>query len=190
MHSPKLSEAVFYAILAVISFMAAKYGDRWPEWLRASLVLAGLVFLVTAAMAAISWLSYVAVVRYERYREATAITERTILLEKVSMLTADQTAMIEAGRPVIEILGGSPGPVYSLRTGTLDIPMSFVKEFMTQSNDLTLCPIRTWGEGTERRDYAATLTDYLVGFGFAKPASGNKPATWIDRNGAQAWLGL
>ena len=186
MSNPKLSEAILWALLAALAFTGARFGDRWPDWVRSVLVFSGVIFLIGSILAAINWLSYVVVVRAERARIAFATTERVLMLERISSLSTDQARLVETGRLLIEVLPGSPGPAYTLRYGAARIPYGFIYDFLDRSGDDYLAPIRLWSEGTHEREYAEALTRFFCVCGYASPAAGSRSAAWIDKRAALA----
>lgn len=151
--------------------------------------VAGL-FYVIAALDLANWIAYQYSARLRNIREAMAITEHVRILQAVANLNDYQARLLESGSPVVKVLAGYPDPIFVLQVGGGEIPFEFIREFLRLSDDVYLCPVRTWAEGTKQREWAQLLTNHLVIMGFAVEARGNQPAHWIDRTGAVRWMGL
>lgn len=177
------------ALIAVtILVVAATLPDGSLKiWLQ----LVGVIVGLGAAVEYIDWMLIKVTDRVWEFRNATAITERVKIIERVKDLNQDQLRFLQSEAPVISMLPGSIGPIQMFRTQyDKEVPYDFVCQFMEMSDGKLLPPIRTWPEGTERRDWAQSLTNHFIVHGLAIPANGNKPAVWKDWAMARAWTGM
>jgi len=190
MDYPKLATPICLGLVSSICFLAAKQGENWPEWIREFLAFCGIVMAVGATVTAVNWMAHNYAARLLEVNRATAMTERTMLLDKLQRLSAEQIGVLNSYVPVIEILGGAPGPIYVLRTGDDKIPMTFIEGFINRGDGGYLCPVGTWSEGSREREWATSFTRWVILLGFAEEASGNRPARWVNVKTALQWIGL
>jgi len=179
---PRLGTVIIYGLLVIATWVAYKFLDGKPVW-QLALVGVGLVWLVAAGFALVDWGLYIGGVRLLAYRQAMAITPYLELVKSLSMLRPDQAKIvpIEMYRATVEILGGEDGPEYMLRTPWGPVPRWFVEEFLDQSSDQFLYPIRRFADGTSERDWATWLTDWFVHVAqIALPHEGSHSAAWRD----------
>lgn len=123
-------------------------------------------------------------------------TEAVRKLEIIQRLSGAQLEALGGYVPMIEALGGSHGPLLSLRV--LDeqtVALDFVYAFLELCNDHELLQIRAatnrLAKFSNARHQAELITNYFVYHGFARPAAGPNQAQWIDDGYKRActWCG-
>jgi hypothetical protein len=191
MDYPRLREPIVMLLAAAICLILAWEQERWPDWVRIILVVAGVVLLAAAGLELVDWVWYAYNARLGELMAARAQTERAALVEVISRMTPEQISVMSSFAPVVEVLTGlSGGPIYQLRTQTGLVPLGFVEEFLSRAEPGFLAPVRSWGEGTTARRYAEEFTGFMCYLGFAEAAAGSRPARWIDEAGAMAAIGI
>jgi hypothetical protein len=188
---PRLRDPILWLLGAAICLILAWSQTRWSEWLRVSLVVVGVILAVAGVFDLVNWLVYAVALRMEQVRTAMAITERAAILTTLSHMDAAQIATLNQYAPVVAVLAGQPGPIYSLvmHEGG-PVPMAFVNEFIDRGTDTHLAAVRQWSAETRERGWADQLTAYLVLLAWAVPSVGNQPAKWVDRAGALRSIGV
>lgn len=181
---PSLTRAALFAILATFCFYAASdNGTRMPGWVRSSLVIAAVILAACAIVDGINWLSYNLTARVEHLRRVQNMTPTLDALRVMASLSP--AAQVELALH-FGLLGVSypailseRGPLFYLPLRGYRIGYEFIDEFMQRSDDRYLCPVGTWGEGSNERNWAVALTSFLVERGYATAyAGGPKPAAW------------
>lgn len=188
LESPRLSVSVAWGLLAVLCWWLAGYGLATP--LNVLPGMGSFVFGLAAAVNGIDFLLFKWSLRVRLFYEAKATTERVRVIQLLGALNDEQLKALGAGAVEVNVLGGSPGPLFTLTVGEGKIPYSFIREFLSQGDDTYLCPVGLYSEGTKRREWAQWLTAYFIMFGFAERASGNRSARWANKGAALAYIGL
>jgi hypothetical protein len=142
------------------------------EWISYSLLVIGVVQLVTAFVVLMVWM------RDQLIRQAQAkidSQDRTLLLAREARQMNDrQIEFVARARSFGRDLGLDGGTYLH---GT-DAPLWFVQEFLSYSHNRLLCPVRKWSEGTDERNWAQQITAVLIEFGFATVSSGPYASRW------------
>lgn len=190
MTEPSLGRAILFSILAAVCFAVVRY-LKPPEAWSFLLTTLGMIFVGAALFYSLDWLMMHIGEWREAWRRADAVSERVRILDYLSHLTPMQLEALNQYVPVVNILGGTPAPVFQLKTPGGDIPWTFITDtFLPQCNDVYLAPVSSWSEGSHDRIYAEALTRYFITLGFAGEAIGNKPAKWLNKDAAMKWIGL
>lgn len=190
MNYPRLHEPILLSLLATLCLLLSWRQDRWPDWVRSLLVVAGVVFLVWAIFTTIDVMVYRANNRIRERMYARSRTERVLMLEAIRQLDRHQLEVLSQYVPIIELVGGSDtGPLKYLRTFDGTVPVSFVEDFLKLGNEVYLCPVGRWGEGSREREWAESFTRYAVAQGWASRAAGPYPAKWLKQESAYQALG-
>jgi len=187
---PKLITPIFFALLAVLCLLIARFEERLPDWFRMFLVLSGVLFAIVTILSGANWLARNYASRLREIRQAQAITPMSMMLDKLHMMRPDQMELAYQIAAQCEELGGLPEPVSKLLTPYGHVPRSFVYRWANLCDGDNCPPIRSWNDGTYERQYAEALTKTMIRFGFARQSVGNKSAQWIDREQAFRWLGV
>jgi hypothetical protein len=187
---PRMITWLFLALIAVFLYWLAGYALETPANILPGLM--SLVFLITAATCGIDWFLWKVSRRVDQYFQARAITEKVRLFEQIKGMTPEQIQFMENNSSIVSVIPGTPEPLHMLRLGTIEIPMTFVEEFMRLSTEDQLCPVGSWNEGTRHREYAQLITNRLILIGYATHASGNRSAKWTSGGKAEAmkWMGM
>jgi hypothetical protein len=190
MNYPKLHEPILLSLMAALCFLLAWKQDHYPDWLRSLLVFAGLVFMLWAIFTTIDVIVYRTTMRFRDRRMAEAKTERVLLLEAIRHMDQNQIHALSQYVPIFELIGGSEtGPLMYLRTFNENVPVSFISEFLSLGDELYMCPVGHWSEGTRERAWAESFTRYAISMGWAGRAAGPYPAKWIKQDLAYTSLG-
>jgi hypothetical protein len=148
------------------------------------LAVLALVFAGAAMFTGWAWLAYELNQQEMERRRADAVTPLGEMARALAHLTPEQTAIVQSSefRAALEIAAGNDEPIYFLRTRTGAVPLAFVDDFLRDCGMVELRAIRTYSDGSPSRVYAQAMTDWCVQMGLATPATGPKPAMWIDEN--------
>ena len=183
----ELSAAGLCAFGAGICFILVRFKGELPwAWMQsdifqALLVLSGVVLAFIAAASGLTWLEKHASDWVRDIRFAwLAGSEKVAIVNAFGKLTPAQTEAVRMYATQIDVLTGEPGPVYKLITGTVKVPMVFVKKFLSSGDGLYLPPVRNYPDGTRERAWAEAVTAHLIFLAFAERAIGNLPAHWMD----------
>lgn len=185
---PSLSKAIFYSIAAAISFiLASDLAPKFPLWVKAILVVVGVVTAAGAISEGANWLVYIITQRVEDVRRVATITPTIEVVRLMSRLSPQ--AQVELALH-FNLLGveysawiGENGPSFTFNTGGFKIPYDFIETFFSLSNDRYMPAVRQWSEGSIERKHAEALTAFIVQRHYAIPAKGNKPAAWLFERG-------
>lgn len=188
--TPTIGPPILLALLAAGSFIGADRIQQ-PTWLAGFLLIAGIIFALASAITGLDYIIYRFASRLYSIRQAMALSERTELLRLASRLDGYQVELIMSTHgPIQYELEPAQIPQVFIR-GAYPATLDFAEDFMSRSTDLHTTPIRTWSDGSHDRDMAKALTAFLIHKGRAKPAAGNRPATWtMPRSIIATWLGL
>lgn len=190
MNYPKLYEPILLSLMAAFILVLAWRQEKWPEWLRATLVVIGLVFLLWAVFTSIDVIVYRANKRLMERRLALARTERVVLIEAIRHLTDQQIGILSQYTPIFELIGGGDhGPLMYLRTMDGNVPVRFIERFLELGGEEYLCPVRQWSEGSREREWAEAFTRFSIAMGWASRGAGPYPAKWISMDRAYKALG-
>lgn len=192
-NQPKLSELLLYLLGGIACggvSAALKNNGIWSD----VFLFAACAFGVISVFAFAYWLKEQWLDTLQQYRQVMCITPEQKLIDTAARLTDGQIALLNQQTPILRVLAGNEGPMMMLQVGEMEVPFTFVREFMgynrRDDNGLDwLKPIRDH-EGKTNQDYAKAFTDWLVSLGFALKYAGNNSARWVDRQMAMKWLGL
>lgn len=159
-------------------------------WVTLAVWMLGLAMAVAAAVGMVDWVAGLAIRRLVELRRALTVTERVVLLERISRMDAEQLEFARQYAPRVEMASGDAGPALFLRVIGDTIPMNFVEAFLDESDEQFLKPVRDFSEGSIERRWAEAFTAWCVWMGYAAEAGGNRPARWIERERALRALGL
>jgi hypothetical protein len=185
---PRMITWLFLAMIAVFLYWLAGYELEPPDNILTGLL--AFVFLITSAVCGIDWFLWKVSRRVDQYHQSRAVTEKVKIFEQLKQMTPEQIRFLENNSSVVSIIPGTPEPLKMLRLGEVEIPSTFVEQFVRLSDETYLCPVGSWNEGTRHREYAQLLTNRLILCGLAEHAAGNRPAKWVDKQGAMKWMGL
>jgi hypothetical protein len=189
MNYPRLYEPILLSLLAALALLLATRQEKWPDWLRAFLIVVGLVFLVWAVFTTIDVMVFRANMRLRERQMALARTERVMMLEQLKQLNRMQIEALSQYTPVYELVGGDTKPLMYLRVFGGTVPAGFVDEFLRLGDEAHLCPVSRWSEGTREREWAEQFTRYAIAQGWATKAAGPYPAKWKNLERAYQALG-
>ena len=191
MNYPGLFTPILLALLAVLSLSLAWKQERFPEWLRVFLMLAGLILLVMATFAVIDLLADRYATYQSRMYAAQARTEAVLKLEAFARLTSEQaTFFMASAANILMVMDNGLATEFVFRWMNQEIPFTFVEAFIDAGGSDYLCPVRNYPEGTNEREWARVLTGFFTQKGLAEEAKGPHPAKWLDYNGALVSLGM
>jgi hypothetical protein len=185
---PRMITWLFLALIAVVLWWLAGYKMETPANILAGLM--AFVFLITSAVCGLDWFLWKVSRRVDQYHQSRAVTEKVKIFEQLKQMTPEQIRFLENNSSIVSVIPGTPEPLRMLRLGEVEIPSTFVEQFVRLSNDVDLCPVSSWNEGTRHREYAQLLTNRLILCGFADHAAGPRPARWLDKQGAMKWMGV
>lgn len=171
---PHLITAVLYALGAIFA--------HWLTTLDGQIVptLGWLVQYPLGAAALFSlydWFRSQNVNYLERIRKAKAITQSTLLAEKLASLDNERLQILKIEMGLAEPQEQDQG---TTRIGGIDVPDEFVQKYFHAASGHKLVPIRKFSEGSKERLYAKTIVDHLEQGGALYPAAGNQPPTVKD----------
>jgi hypothetical protein len=187
-NAPRMMNWIALALLAVICWWSADNLFEPPINLIPGLF--AFVFALAGAVSCTDWMLYKVSQRVRSIYDSRAVTERVKLIQALSVLNDNQLKALENTSVQVSVMGGQPGPIYSLKVGSENITFDFVREFINMGDDDYLCPVSLWAEGSKKREWAQALTAYFISFGFATRHNGNKAAKWTNKPGALAWIGM
>jgi hypothetical protein len=147
------------------------------------LLISGGILLAIAGALLLAWLAFQAAEARHDWVRANSWNVECTLLHERRELTLDLRGVDELTKQII-IQNGVLGVSYRLfddipRVALQNDPTyEFLYEFIEASNDVFLCPIGAYSEGSEERAWAQALTAYFVRIGEAEPARGNMSARW------------
>jgi hypothetical protein len=186
---PRMITVILYALPGVFLWWLAGFKLDSPTNVLPGLVAS--VLLIAAAFCAMDWFTWKASKRVDQYHQSKARTPQVLIIEQINRMTPEQIKFVENNISVISIVPGTPEPLRYLRLGRdVEIPSTFIEQFVILGSDVDLCPVGSWNEGTKYRQYAQLLTNHLILAGFARPAAGNRPAGWVDKEAAMRWMGM
>jgi hypothetical protein len=187
-------------IATPLTFVAMAAG-AWI-WLNATsdynlrLILSAVVFIGLAFGGAtgINWLFVQLFARLADYRIAIIAPELektnrlTEMARAFAQLTPEQAEAMGKNRVELEIVpGNNTPPIRTLILPSARMPYKFVSEFAGQSDDEHLAPVGWWSEGSNKRAWAEAITRHMIEGGYATPASGPYPATWVAGKIRAGW---
>jgi len=153
-----------------------------PAWIGYILMGCGVV-LMAICIAIIGLCVYAdAVSTYRHQREAAGVTTESVLLEQRARL-CDRVRGLTDEQVKIVIENGILGVSFRLfddepLVHPTSVPYWFLYEFIGKSDEMFLCQIRNYSEGTNQRKWAQELTRLFVSRGEATLAHGNEQARW------------
>lgn len=188
---PRLSTPILLGLLAILCLAVAWKQDDWPEWVKVALAAAGIFLLLWALITAIDTIQFKANARLKEQRQAMAITERVMVLDKLRQMRPDQLLAMDKYISTIEILAGDAGPIYTVRLPVGSAaPLDFIVELIDAGDEGHLGAVRNYAEGSKERDWAERFTNFAIYNGWAAAAAGPYPARWVDRGKCYHALGL
>jgi hypothetical protein len=91
-------------------------------------------------------------------------------------------------QPSMDVIpGNGNGPIWMLQLPGGPVEWPFVEQFISRCSDKDLAAVRLWNNDDFYK--AQAITDYLVENGYARPAAGNIPSTWIDKKAGLVSIG-
>lgn len=193
---PKLRITILYMTLAWVCLVATLSPDI-PIWMGLIAGGMGVIFFSAGLVSLINWIFYAYSMRardIEQGRvagEVSLVMARTTFLREYRMLTEDQLHMLGKYQAVVGVIPGEPdGPIYQLQLPGGNVEWEFLEVFLQESKGDKLAEVRQWSENSWRRKAAEILTAHFVTGGWAAPARGNQPATWLNKEGAMKAIGL
>jgi hypothetical protein len=154
----------------------------------------GVVLLFYAGIITIWYCISVASDIKERQREIETITPRLRELEQIGRLTPEQIKIaprLEHDGLILQIASGAPGSMtintfFSTAEG--NIPLEFIKGFLSVGGFQFVTPVSKYSEGTYNYEYARWFTNWLRAQGLAIGGEGSqsgRAAQWLS-DGARA----
>lgn len=193
-NQPKLRSVLFLFFLGTVVFTFASLPFVPDSLVIGLYILSGGAYFFTF-FAFINWLHHIGSIRVRERNAAEAITEYSIILDKLALLRSDQTIIapqLTYNSQINVVMGDEEeGPRFFLQIPFGLIPWEFVIDFIKNSGIVNLCPIGHYKEGSYKfgvlpdREYANMLTKWLCILCLANEAPANtgpKPATWVNRD--------
>ena len=180
---PRLVGPIVGSLVAVLCFVIGRYlvPDQYQA-ARSLIILFGGVALLFAVFGWADWLAYRVNAHLAAARRAWhGPTEYyRDLAREIRLMDPRQLGVFEHIGP-LEVRGYLKGMsiYFALRTPTIDIPYTFIGEYLDQCGPLYPDLKSQHGiPDNRRRDYIAAFTREMVTNGLANPPVGNRPATW------------
>ena len=133
MNYPGLFTPILLALLAVLSLSLAWKQERFPEWLRVFLMLAGLILLVMATFAVIDLLADRYATYQSRMYAAQARTEAVLKLEAFARLTSEQaTFFMASAANILMVMDNGLATEFVFRWMNQEIPLHLWRHSSTR----------------------------------------------------------
>jgi len=161
-----------------------------PEmaWTNAMLMacVGGWALVVGLGMAAsfVNWAVYELNAREDERRRSEAITPRVMEMQAAAALSPEQAKLV----PLLEnqahlvMTAAEDGPMFSLECPGGLVPLQWAIDFLRDSGQTDLRPIRAFADGTHARMYARMVTDWCIQRKLALPDAGSNPARWLTEH--------
>jgi hypothetical protein len=199
---PSLGKAVAYFILAALFSLAAWNFEKFPAFVRYSLIACGIVFGSAGLVELVNYIAYSIADRKSEFASAAMILAQAQAMSPAVeamrlMVHLSDNAQLEMAVHwptlgfTVSNLWGNSGEGLQLYPYLDDpngrIPISFAQEFLQKSDHRYLCAIRAFAEGSHNRRWAESFTRRMLAAGLAEPAAGNQPARWRTTPGGTSF---
>ena len=175
---PSLVTPIICSVIAAVAFSIARINGM-PDGPRGFFVFIGVVFALFAFVTGGDWLINRGIVYLRSAREAY-YAPYTSFAREINAMSRDGLRALEAYTP-LEGMGylGTQGIRWVLHTSTVDIPYSFITDYLEDCEGRFPYFIPQHGmPDALRRDYVQAFTGLMVNQGHAEPPLGNRPAKW------------
>lgn len=182
-NEPRLSTAVWYAVLAVIAVTAAGYVPDNSPAISGGVAVLAFIFFAAAFFYGLNWLIYQINARFDEYKKSMTRTIRIEEMRAAARLSDEQAKLIPMAEYVAEMVidAGETTRHYLRCPGGL-VPIEFVYDFLNDCGVWRLKPIREFPDKTPGREFARMFTEWCIMRQLAIPAVGNEPAHWTSEH--------
>ena len=122
--------------------------------------------------------------------EIARVNAQAAFIRQVASLTPEQLAFVGRVKATVVLEPGSIEPEQCILLGNNELILrQEVRDFIQRCDEVYLCPVSRWSEGTEQRHVAELVTAFMVKNQYAETATSRYAAKWLLREAGLKAIG-